>query len=147
MPFVPWTVVRQRAVDPAIWKEVVADHQAMISRFEELGTELVIGSRAVEDAGRRLNQGFVWTRSTGVQSGRSKDYLPDAEDGWEATWFRRPPSMAARGVIDGYRVRVLRRIRQPTLVRQRRLRRAKLDHLSRSDVLAETTADRNLPAV
>lgn len=108
MPFVPWTVFTTRVVEPTVWRQALADHDAMLSRFGELTTEVVVGSRPVEHAGRRLNQGFAWTRATGVQSSRSKAYLPDAADGWEATWFARgtldPSLLTCNGIRVGFQL-------------------------------------------
>jgi N-carbamoylputrescine amidase len=89
MPFVDWTVFRNRAVEASAWQRALTAHDAMMTGFSELGAEIVLGSRPIERAGRRLNQGFAWTRPGGYQGGRSKVYLPDAPDGWEATWFDR----------------------------------------------------------
>jgi len=89
MPFVEWTAFTSRTFDPKVWQQALIDHDAMVSRFSELRAEVVLASRPVEDAGRRLNQGFAWTRANGYQSSRSKVYLPDGPDGWEATWFDR----------------------------------------------------------
>jgi N-carbamoylputrescine amidase len=89
MPFVEWTVFTTRTFDPTVWQQTLTDHDVMVSRFSELSAEVVLASRPVEDAGRRLNQSFAWTRANGYQSSRSKVYLPDAPDGWEATWFDR----------------------------------------------------------
>src|SRR5439155_6968309 len=86
MPFVEWTAFTSRTFDPKVWQQALIDHDAMVSRFSELRAEVVLASRPVEDAGRRLNQGFAWTRANGYQSSRSKVYLPDGPDGWEATW-------------------------------------------------------------
>jgi len=61
----------------------------MLLQLRELAAGAVLASRPVEDAGRRLNQGFAWTRASGYQSSRSKVYLPDEPDGREATWFDR----------------------------------------------------------
>ena len=59
-------------------------------------------------AGRRLNQAFAWTRAAGIQSSRSKVYLPDAPDGWEATWFARgtldPAPLTCNGVQVGFQL-------------------------------------------
>jgi N-carbamoylputrescine amidase len=70
MPFVRWAIFTTRVVDPAVWHEVLADHDAVISRFGDLAAEVVVGSRPVEQDGRRLNQSFAWTRATGIQRGR-----------------------------------------------------------------------------
>jgi N-carbamoylputrescine amidase len=108
MPFVPWKVFTTRVVDPIVWQQTLADHDAMVSRFGELAAAVIVGSRPVEDAGRRLNQGFTWTRGTGVQPGRSKVYLPDSPDGWEATWFARgtldPSPLTCNGVRVGFQL-------------------------------------------
>ena len=62
----------------------------------------------MEHAGRRLNAGFAWTRTAGIQGGRSKAYLPDAPDGWEATWFARgtldPSPLSCNGVRIGFQL-------------------------------------------
>jgi N-carbamoylputrescine amidase len=104
MPFVPWTIFMTRAVDPSVWQQVVADHDAMLARFGDLAAEVVVGSRPVDHAGRRLNQGFAWSRATGAQGSRSKVYLPDAPDGWEATWFARGTLDPSPLTCDGVRV-------------------------------------------
>jgi N-carbamoylputrescine amidase len=108
MPFVPWKVFTKRAVDPTVWQQTLDDHDALVLRFGELAAEIVVGSRPVEEAGRRLNQGFAWTRATGVQRARSKVYLPDAPDGWEATWFERgtldPSPLTCRDVRVGFQM-------------------------------------------
>jgi N-carbamoylputrescine amidase len=104
MPFVAWKLFTSRVVDPALWRRAVAEHDAMVSRLGELAAEVIAGSRPVEHAGRRLNEGFAWTRLTGVQRGRSKVYLPDAADGWEATWFERGTLDAVPLTCNGVRV-------------------------------------------
>ena len=108
MPFVQWAVFTSREVDAGAWKQALAEHDAMIPRFAELRTEVVLSSRPVERAGRRLNQGFAWTRAGGYQGGRSKVYLPDAPDGWEATWFDRgeldPSPLSLERVRVGFQV-------------------------------------------
>ncbi|HZF03066.1 MAG TPA: carbon-nitrogen hydrolase family protein [Patescibacteria group bacterium] len=108
MPFVDWTVFTKQAVDPAVWKQALADHDAMISRFSELQAAVVLASRPVEHGGRRLNQGFAWTRESGSQSSRSKVYLPNAPDGWEATWFDRgdldPSPLTVKGLRVGFQL-------------------------------------------
>lgn len=108
MPFAPWKTFTTRLIDRAVWDGIVADHDAMLVRFAELSAEVIIGSRPVQEDGRRLNQGFAWTRTAGVRTGRSKVYLPDAPDGWEATWFARgtldPAPLVCNGVRVGFQV-------------------------------------------
>jgi N-carbamoylputrescine amidase len=58
----------------------------VISRLAELRVDIVLASRPVELGGRRLNQGFAWTRDGGPQGGRSKVYLPDEPHRRETAW-------------------------------------------------------------
>ncbi len=89
MPFCEWKTFRQQSVDPAAWRAIMAAHDAMLPRFVELDAQVVLSSRPVQLANRRLNQAFSWTRESGYRGGRAKFYLPDEPDGWEATWFDR----------------------------------------------------------
>lgn len=101
MPFVEWAPFTRRTVDLEIWRRILAEHDRMMPRLAELGAGMVLSSRPVEVGGRRLNQGFAWTREGGYRAGRSKAYLPEEPDGWEATWFSRgaldPSSPTSRG--------------------------------------------------
>jgi N-carbamoylputrescine amidase len=99
MPFCDWEMFRKRSVDLAAWRAALAAHDMMMTRLGELQTRMVLASRPVEIEGRRLNQGFAWTREGGYQGSRAKFYLPDEPDGWEASWFDRgdrefPPESA-----------------------------------------------------
>jgi N-carbamoylputrescine amidase len=87
MPFCDWQMFMTRTIDPAVWGAALAVHDAMLARFIELQTPLVLGSRPVEVQGKRLNQAFCWTREGGYRGAHTKYYLPDEPDGWEATWF------------------------------------------------------------
>jgi len=108
MPFVDWMVFTSRTFDPGTWQQVLSDHDTMVSRFGELDAQVVLGSRPIEDAGRRLNQGFAWTRADGYRSNKSKVYLPDAPDGREATWFDRgsldPSPLSFRDLRVGFQL-------------------------------------------
>lgn len=99
MPFCDWEMFRKRSVDLAAWRAALAAHDTMMTRLGELQTRMVLASRPVEIEGRRLNQGFAWTREDGYRGSRAKFYLPDEPDGWEASWFDRgdrefPPESA-----------------------------------------------------
>lgn len=89
MPFCEWKTFQQRSVDLAAWRAALAAHDAMLPKFAELETQLVLSSRPVEAGSSRLNQAFSWTRESGYRGARAKFYLPDEPDGWEATWFDR----------------------------------------------------------
>ena len=89
MPFCEWAMFRKRSVDLAAWRATLAAHDAMMARLAELETRMVLSSRPVEAQGKRLNEGFSWTREDGYRGSRAKYYLPDEPDGWEASWFDR----------------------------------------------------------
>jgi N-carbamoylputrescine amidase len=73
--------------DPAVWRNAVALHARLPAQLQLLSARRVLGTRAVETNRRRLNESFLWTAARGLQTGRSKAWLPEQEGGWEATWF------------------------------------------------------------
>ena len=87
MPFSDWRMFMEKRVDDAAWRRTVAAHDAMVARFAELNAQAVLSSRPVQIGDKRLNQAFAWTRDGGYHGARSKFFLPDEPDGWEATWF------------------------------------------------------------
>jgi N-carbamoylputrescine amidase len=100
MPFCYWAFVGNE-VDPAVWREAVEAHDAMIARMPELGARLVLGSRPIERGARRLNEAFVWSADSGYHGIRAKWYLPDAPDGRETIWFHRGDRDFAPVLYDG----------------------------------------------
>ncbi len=89
MPFCDWKMFTTKTVDEARWDEALTAHETMIARLPELATKMVLASRPIAHAGKRLNQSFCWTRDDGYRGAHTKYYLPDEPDGWEATWFDR----------------------------------------------------------
>src|SRR5712664_976452 len=87
-PFVTGTFTT-RTVDLAAWRAALDVHDKMMARLVELQTRVVLSSRPVDIQGKRLNQGFWWTRDGEYRGARAKYYLPNEPDGWEATWFDR----------------------------------------------------------
>ncbi len=75
--------------DPAKWAAAETDSDRWLERLGELGVQYVVGARPVTVAGRRFNQGYIWSAAAGVVALRRKYYLPDEAGGWEARWFER----------------------------------------------------------
>jgi N-carbamoylputrescine amidase len=73
--------------DQTAWRAAVAAHALLPERLQRLAARRVLGTRAVEVGGRRLNESFLWTAAQGLVPGRSKAWLPEQEGGWEETWF------------------------------------------------------------
>lgn len=107
MPFSPWFAASQQ-VDVAIWDEAVEQHQAWITRFAELGVTTITGTMPINQDGKRLNAGFVWTAKQGLTLAHNKTYLPDEETFWEASWYDRGAvdfqSVTVKGVCVGFQI-------------------------------------------
>lgn len=88
MPFHPWFCFEPE-FSPVVWNEAVLDHERWMGRLAELGAPVVLGSRPVNVGGRRLNQGFSWSKKGGVQAVHVKSYLPNDEGYYEASWYQR----------------------------------------------------------
>lgn len=73
----------------ARWSAIESVTDRLLRRLHELRAEYVVGTRPVRVNGRRLNQGYLWSASTGVRPLRSKYFLPEEPLGWEATWFQK----------------------------------------------------------
>jgi len=99
-----WT---QPDFDAAVWSDAVARHAALPAQFARLAARRVLGTRAVESGGQRLNESFLWTAARGLVPGRSKAWLPQMAGGWEATWFDRAAPVVDVVQDDGLRFATL----------------------------------------
>jgi N-carbamoylputrescine amidase len=88
MPFAPWFALSPR-YDAAVWQAAVSAHEAGLGRLEQLAPAIVISTRPVTSAGKRLNEGFVWDQASGYRVAHHKYYLPDEDGFWEASWYNR----------------------------------------------------------
>ncbi len=88
MPFCSWFAVTDQ-FNAALWQHAVAAHDAWLARLIELAPAVVLGSRPVNEATRRLNQGFVWDQAAGYRAAHLKYYLPNEDGFWEASWYER----------------------------------------------------------
>ena len=88
MPFFYWFAAAPK-FDPRVWREAVSAHKRWMGRLSELGAHAVLGSSPVERGGRRVNEGFVWTSKGGAEGVHLKNYLPDEEGYYEASWYER----------------------------------------------------------
>ena len=73
--------------DQLRWLELQREAATWLSRLPELKCSFVVGSVPATVAGKRLNQGFLWSDSDGLVPLRSKLHLPNEPGGWEARWF------------------------------------------------------------
>src|ERR1700745_3980758 len=69
----------------ARWLSTEALSETQLRRLPELRAECVVGTRPVRMSGRRLNQGYMWSVTGGMQRLRSKYFMPEEPASWEAT--------------------------------------------------------------
>lgn len=86
MVFSPWFAWRSR-FDLKIWEAAVSENSRWKSRLPELGPAVVLGTIPANVRQRRLNQGFLWSKTSGFKTVHTKNYLPDEKGFWEATWY------------------------------------------------------------
>ena len=104
MPFCAWDMFKTRTIDATAWEDALAAHDMMIGRFGELNAGAVLSSRPITRRENRFNEGFCWTPEAGYKGVRTKYYLPDEPDGWEATWFSRGDRSFAPSVLGPVKV-------------------------------------------
>ena len=86
MPFCDWIFVGD-AIDNALWRKAVEQHDAMIARLSELACRWIMSSRPVEENARHFNEAFIWSAADGYRPVRRKWYLPEAPTARETLWF------------------------------------------------------------
>ena len=108
MPFHPW-LASARGVDPERWQASVRAHETWMARLRELGAPAVVATRPVIEDGERYNQAMVWRAETGeVPVSHRKQYLPEEDGFWEASWYSPglagAESVTAGGVSIGFAI-------------------------------------------
>ncbi len=102
MPFYYWFASSPK-FDSGRWEEAVKAHKAWKKRLAELGTPVVIGSAPVEKEGRRVNEGFLWTKKGGARGIHLKYYLPNEPGFYEASWYSRGQKEFAPFEVKGWK--------------------------------------------
>ncbi len=86
LPFGGW-LAASNEFDQAAWDASVEAHERCIAALGELGAPAVVGSRAVNEDGKRVNEAFVWTAEGGVVScPHTKQHIPQSDGFYEQTW-------------------------------------------------------------
>lgn len=88
MSFGPWIFWRKK-FDSKIWNESLAHYDRWVTRIQELGAKVVIGSRPAVRKNKKVNEGFVWTNRAGYKAAHIKYYLPNEAGFWEKNWYER----------------------------------------------------------
>lgn len=87
MAFCPWIFWRRR-FEAGTWKAAVKAHDRALERLKELAPAVVIGTRPINRAGKRHNEGFIWDVTSGYRAAHTKYYLPDEAGYREASWYQ-----------------------------------------------------------
>ncbi len=90
MCFAPWFCTTPKR-DDSIWIAAVKAHESWLSRLNELGAEIVVGTAPRDVAGKRYNCAYCWTPAQGLRWIHNKTYLPEDAGYWEASWYDRAP--------------------------------------------------------
>jgi N-carbamoylputrescine amidase len=72
-----------------VWQAAVDAHESWIARLSELAPAFVLGTRPVNDNGRRRNEAFAWDQQQGYRALHHKYFLPNEDGFWEAQWYER----------------------------------------------------------
>ncbi len=88
MPFYDWFCAGPK-FEQDVWSDAVDRHREWLGRLAELEAPVVLSSRPVERGGRRLNEGYVWSRKSGAKGVHLKNYLPNEPGYYEARWYER----------------------------------------------------------
>jgi N-carbamoylputrescine amidase len=81
---------RRPAFDGAVWRRALERQARLVAQqLPRLAARQVVGTVAEQHDARRLNRTFLWTAEQRLVRGRAKAWLPQEEDGWEASWFHR----------------------------------------------------------
>lgn len=90
MPFFSWITRSEPTPETHdLWDKAVLAHEQWIEKLTELPVDTIISSRPVIREGKRLNNGFIYSKTDGLIPAHDKYYLPDEPGYWEASWYER----------------------------------------------------------
>ncbi len=75
--------------DACDWDRGIAVFETWLPRLRELGVKHVVSTRPATIRRRYFNQGYLWTRNSGLTALRRKYFLPNQPGSWESRWFAR----------------------------------------------------------
>lgn len=86
MPFGLW-VAGSPEPDTIVLNASRETHQAALEKLGELGTETILGTHPVQQAKSTVNEAYIWHNGR-VNPQHTKQYFPQEEGYYEASWFR-----------------------------------------------------------
>ena len=103
MPFGRWLASDEKRNDRLLAQSHKA-HDKGMEALGALGVPIVVGSRARMNAGRSVNEGFLWTPETGVQATHTKQFFPNEKGYYEARWYERGEIRFRMAEVRGLRI-------------------------------------------
>ncbi len=79
-------------------------HEEGLEHVSDLRVGTVLGTRAVFEGERSVNQAFVWSANAGVMPVHTKQFFPDEAGYYEARWFERGELRFRVGDANGLKV-------------------------------------------
>lgn len=88
LPFGPWiaTTPMPRADQCLVSHQL---HVEGLKHLVDLRARHVLGTRAVLQGDRLVNEAFIWCSTTGITTAHTKQFFPDEEGFHEARWYTR----------------------------------------------------------
>lgn len=106
MPFCEW-IALELPVSKAQKKEAVEKHLRWLQKFDELAVDHIAYSMPVINGDRYHNSAFLWKKGEGSQFLHSKQYFPEEEHFWEASWYDADENGFSIADINGLKIGVL----------------------------------------
>jgi len=106
MPFCRW-IAFELPVRESLKVEAVEKHEQWLTKLDELGVDKVVYSKPVIANGRYHNTAFIWQKGIGHQPIHAKQYFPEEEHFWEASWYDADKEGFSLCEIEGMKIGVL----------------------------------------
>lgn len=106
MPFCQW-VASELPVSNSKKQEAIAKHELWCTRFDELGIDKIVYSRPILKDNLYHNTAFIWQKGIGDQQIHSKQYFPEEEYFWEASWYDTDENGFALIEVEGIKIGIL----------------------------------------
>lgn len=103
LPFGPWIAATQKP-DREVFLKSQKAHDEGIAALGELGAPYVLATRPTFENDKSVNQGFVWESSGKITPVHTKQFFPEEEGYYEASWFDRGETHFRLTEVMGFKI-------------------------------------------